>query len=63
MAQLSQSINITIFKEDNCSVVHVSGKIDVELMVTHNFTLEETPEAFDIVEAYKDGAIKAMINL
>ncbi len=41
----------------------VSGKIDVELMVTHNFTLEETPVAFDIVEGYKDGAIKAMINL
>lgn len=41
----------------------VSGKIDVEKMVTHNFTLDETPIAFDIVEAYKDGAIKAMINL
>ena len=41
----------------------VSGKIDVEKMVTHNFNLEETPYAFDIVEAYKDGAIKAMINL
>lgn len=40
-----------------------SGKIDVEKMVTHNFTLNETPHAFDIVEAYKDGAIKAMINL
>lgn len=41
----------------------VSGKIDVEKMVTHNFTLEETATAFAIVEAYKDGAIKAMINL
>ena len=41
----------------------VSGKIDVEQMVTHGFSLEETPTAFEIVEAYKDGAIKAMINL
>jgi L-iditol 2-dehydrogenase len=41
----------------------VSGKIDIEKMVTHNFGLEETPVAFDIVERYKDGAIKAMINL
>lgn len=40
----------------------VSGKIDVEKMVTHHFTLEETPVAFDIVEGYKDGAIKAMIE-
>lgn len=41
----------------------VSGKIDIEKMVTHNFSLEETPLAFEIVEAYEDGAIKAMINL
>ncbi len=41
----------------------ISGKIDVEKMVTHHFTLEETPEAFDIVEGYKDGAIKAMIDV
>jgi L-iditol 2-dehydrogenase len=41
----------------------VSGKIDVEKMVTHHFSLEETAVAFDIVEGYKDGAIKAMIDL
>jgi L-iditol 2-dehydrogenase len=41
----------------------ISGKIDVEKMVTHHFTLDETPVAFDIVEGYKDGAIKAMIEL
>lgn len=41
----------------------VSGKIDVEKMVTHHFSLEETEKAFEIVEGYKDGAIKAMINL
>lgn len=41
----------------------VSGKIDIEKMVTHHFSLEETPVAFDIVEGYKDGAIKAMIRV
>lgn len=41
----------------------VSGKIDVERMVTHHFSLEETPKAFEIMESYNDGAIKAMINL
>ncbi len=40
-----------------------SGKIDVEKMVTHHFNLEETPKAFDLVEKYKDGVIKAMINV
>lgn len=40
----------------------ISGKADVEKMVTHHFSLDETATAFDIVEGYKDGAIKAMIN-
>jgi len=41
----------------------ISGRVDVKKMVTHHFTLEETPVAFDMVEGYKDHAIKAMINL
>ena len=40
----------------------VSGKADVEKMVTHHFTLDESSTAFDIVEGYKDHAIKAMID-
>ncbi len=40
-----------------------SGKIEIEKMVTHNFSLSETHAAFEKVEGYKDGAIKAMINL
>lgn len=39
-----------------------SGKVDAERMVTHSFSLEETATAFDLVEGYKDGAIKAMIR-
>lgn len=39
-----------------------SGKIEVERMVTHHFTLEETAAAFDLVEGYKDGVVKAMID-
>jgi len=41
----------------------VNRKADVEKMVTHHFSLDETPTAFDIVEGYKDNAIKAMIDL
>jgi len=40
----------------------ISGKADVEKMVTHHFTFDETGTAFDIVAGYKDGAIKAMID-
>ncbi len=41
----------------------VSGKADLEKMVTHHFSLEQSATAFDIVAGYKDGAIKAMIDL
>jgi len=40
-----------------------SGKADMAKMVTHFFPLKQTPAAFDIVEGYKDGVIKAMIML
>jgi len=39
-----------------------SGKVEVEKMVTHSFSLEETASVFDMVEGYKNGAIKAMIH-
>lgn len=39
-----------------------SGKIDVSKMVTHRFGFPETKDAFDLVESYKDGVMKAMIK-
>ena len=48
--------------EDAIDLV-VNHKIDVEKMVTHNFDFIDTPEAFDVVKGYKDGVVKAMINL
>ncbi len=41
----------------------VSGKADVEKMVTHHYSLDETPTAFGVVEGYKDGVVKAIIDL
>jgi L-iditol 2-dehydrogenase len=35
---------------------------DVDFMVTHIFNLEETQEAFELVEHYRDGVIKAVIK-
>jgi len=40
-----------------------SGKADVDFMVTHRFGLAQAREAFDLVASYRDGVIKAMINL
>ena len=39
-----------------------SGKIDVSRMPTHRFTFEEAKKAFDLVDKYKDGVMKAMID-
>jgi len=36
-------------------------KIDVDWMITHKFSLEETQKAFDLVANYKDGVIKAFV--
>jgi len=37
-------------------------KIDGSLMLTHRFPFSKTKEAFDMVEAYEDGVMKAMID-
>lgn len=40
-----------------------SGQVNVDFMITHHFTLEETQKAFDLVAGYHDGVIKAMIKV
>ena len=40
-----------------------SGKINADFMITHNFPLEQTKKAFDLVTGYHDGVIKAMISI
>ncbi len=40
-----------------------SGKVNVDFMITHRFKLEQTQGAFDMVAEYRDGVIKALIEL
>ena len=40
-----------------------SGQIDADFMVTHRFDLAQCQYAFEWVEAYRDGVVKAMIDL
>ena len=37
-------------------------KSDFDFMVTHSFRLEDTQKAFDLVENYRDGIIKAIVQ-
>lgn len=38
-------------------------KINMDAMVTHHFPLAQTRQAFDLVANYRDGVMKAMINM
>jgi len=40
----------------------MTGSISINNMVTHRFPFEKTKDAFDLVAAYKDGVMKAMID-
>ncbi|MBN1437719.1 MAG: alcohol dehydrogenase catalytic domain-containing protein [Sedimentisphaerales bacterium] len=45
-----------------CIDMLAQGKVDVDFMVTHRFSLDQTQEAFELVHNYADGVIKAMIE-
>lgn len=40
-----------------------SGKIKPDFMVTHRFKLDQAQEAFELVAGYRDGVVKAMIEM
>ncbi len=40
-----------------------SGKTGIKSMVTHRFPFEKTLDAFNLVAGYKDGVMKAMIDI
>lgn len=40
-----------------------TGAVDLDLMMTHHFPFSETPAAFELVESYADGVVKAMISM
>lgn len=40
-----------------------AGRIDASALVTHRYPLERIAEAFELVAGYRDGVIKAMIDL
>lgn len=47
---------------DRCLSMVESGRLDLSHLATHHFGLEQTPQAFDMVEGYSDGVVRAMIH-
>ncbi|MFB3892607.1 MAG: zinc-binding dehydrogenase [Phycisphaerae bacterium] len=39
------------------------GKVNLDALVTHHFLLEQSQQAFDMVADYRDGVVKAMIQI
>jgi L-iditol 2-dehydrogenase len=63
-----KELNIQNIRRQNNSVLDTinlsaSGKWSPDFMITHRFSLDQTNEAFETVANYKDGVIKAMINI
>ncbi|MDP4207798.1 MAG: alcohol dehydrogenase catalytic domain-containing protein [Bacteroidota bacterium] len=47
----------------DCLSLLNSQKVNIKPWATHHFKLSETKQAFDLVAAYQDGVIKAMIEI
>lgn len=58
---------VNIRRQNLCTQMAIdlvaSGKVDVDFMITHHFPLEQTKDAFELVAGYRDGVIKAIIDL
>ena len=38
------------------------NRLDVDFMITHRFKFEDAKDAFDLVDDYRDGVIKAILE-
>ncbi len=47
---------------DQCISLMTHKIVDMKSMVTHHFDFEHTPQAFELVNSYKDGVIKAIVH-
>lgn len=50
-------------KVDEALKMIAEPNFSIDFMITHNFNLEKTKTAFDIVENYDDGVVKVIINI
>ncbi len=57
---------VNIRRQNECTQSAIdliaSKKVNIDFMITHRFTPEQTKKAFDMVAAYSDGVLKAMIK-
>lgn len=58
---------VNIRRQNGCTPATMdlvaSQKVQADFMVTHRFQLDQIQEAFELVASYKDGVVKAMIEM
>jgi L-iditol 2-dehydrogenase len=58
---------LNVRRQNRCTATALDwieqGRVDVDFMATHSFSLDHCQEAFEMVAGYRDGAIKAMIHV
>jgi len=58
---------INVRRQNKCTQAAIdsiaSGKINVDFMATHRFKLEQAQDAFEMVAEYRDGVVKALIEV
>jgi L-iditol 2-dehydrogenase len=58
---------INIRRQNKCMQTAIdliaSGKVNVDFMITHRLTLRQSQDAFDMVAEYRDGVVKALIEI
>jgi L-iditol 2-dehydrogenase len=58
---------LNVRRQNHCTASAVEmisrGILNVEPLVTHHFSIAQSKEAFDLVEGYRDGVVKAIIHV
>jgi L-iditol 2-dehydrogenase len=58
---------INVRRQNKCTQTAIDliaeGSVDIDFMITHRFKIEQTKEAFDMVAGYRDGVVKALIEI
>jgi threonine dehydrogenase-like Zn-dependent dehydrogenase len=58
---------INVRRQNECAQAAIdlvaSGQVNVDFMATHTFRLEQTKDAFEMVSGYRDGVVKALIEV
>ncbi len=58
---------VNVRRQNGCTQAAIdliaSGKVDIDFMVTHRFKLGQVEEAFELVAGYRDGVVKAMVEM